>query len=149
VFFGEIFLQWGKCVISVHGVYEQVLFNDTILHNIAYGRPSATQEQVIQAAKQAVIAAFMLCFKSIFRLIVCVPVEVLEHDVVQKFSSDLCFPPVFVQQRLHDAVLRMPDGYATRVGERGLKVRVPLGQKNIKDERNNEPVQNHFIVYLP
>ncbi len=71
------------------------------------------------------------------------------HDVVQKFSSDLCFPPVFVQQRLHDAVLRMPDGYATRVGERGLKVRVPLGQKNIKDERNNEPVQNHFIVYLP
>jgi len=78
VFFGEIFLQWGKCVISVHGVYEQVLFNDTILHNIAYGRPSATQEQVIQAAKQAVIAAFMLCFKSIFRLIVCAPVEVLE-----------------------------------------------------------------------
>jgi ABC-type transport system involved in Fe-S cluster assembly fused permease/ATPase subunit len=83
---------------------DTVLFNDTILHNIAYGRPSATQEQVIQAAKQA---------------------------------------------RLHDAVLRMPDGYATRVGERGLKVRVPLGQKNIKDERNNEPVQSHFIVYLP
>ncbi|KAH8949613.1 hypothetical protein BDL97_10G041600 [Sphagnum fallax] len=56
---------------------DTVLFNDTILHNIAYGRPSATQEQVIQAAKQA---------------------------------------------RLHDAVLRMPDGYATRVGERGLKL---------------------------
>jgi hypothetical protein len=79
VFFGEFFLQWGKCVISVHGVYEQVLFNDTILHNIAYGRPSATQEQVVQAAKQAVIAAFMLCFKPIFRLIVCVPVQVLER----------------------------------------------------------------------
>lgn len=25
-------------------------------------------------------------------------------------------------QRLHDAVKRMPDGYATIVGERGLKV---------------------------
>jgi ABC-type transport system involved in Fe-S cluster assembly fused permease/ATPase subunit len=62
MFFGEIFLQWGKCVISVHGVYEQVLFNDTILHNIAYGRPSATQEQVIQAAKQAV--KLLLCYAS-------------------------------------------------------------------------------------
>ncbi|XP_024389838.1 ABC transporter B family member 23, mitochondrial [Physcomitrium patens] len=56
---------------------DTVLFNDTIMHNIAYGRPNATQEQVIQAAKQA---------------------------------------------RLHDAVLRMPDGYSTMVGERGLKL---------------------------
>jgi hypothetical protein len=28
----------------------------------------------------------------------------------------------FLLQRLHDAVLRMPDGYLTMVGERGLKV---------------------------
>jgi len=31
---------------------------------------------------------------------------------------------VFLLQRLHDAVLRMPDGYLTMVGERGLKVHI-------------------------
>ena len=28
-------------------------------------------------------------------------------------------------QRLHDAVMRMPEGYKTIVGERGLKVFIP------------------------
>lgn len=32
----------------------------------------------------------------------------------------------FLLQRLHDAVLRMPDGYLTMVGERGLKVHILL-----------------------
>jgi ABC transporter ATM len=75
---------------------DTVLFNDTIMHNIAYGRPNATQEQVIQAAKQA---------------------------------------------RLHDAVLRMPDGYLTMVGERGLKLsggekqRVAIARAFLKSPR--------------
>ncbi|MBL8831140.1 MAG: ABC transporter ATP-binding protein/permease [Rhodospirillales bacterium] len=56
---------------------DTVLFNDTIFYNIAYGRPSATKEEVEEAAKLA---------------------------------------------RIHDFVLSLPDGYATRVGERGLKL---------------------------
>jgi ABC-type transport system involved in Fe-S cluster assembly fused permease/ATPase subunit len=75
---------------------DTVLFNDTIMHNIAYGRPNATQEQIIQAAKQA---------------------------------------------RLHDAVLRMPEGYQTMVGERGLKLsggekqRVAIARAFLKSPR--------------
>ncbi|KAG0582977.1 hypothetical protein M758_3G101900 [Ceratodon purpureus] len=75
---------------------DTILFNDTIMYNIAYGRPNATQEQVIQAAKQA---------------------------------------------RLHDAVLRMPDGYLTMVGERGLKLsggekqRVAIARAFLKSPR--------------
>lgn len=56
---------------------DTVLFNDTILANIAYGRPDATVAEVEQAAKLAHIHAF---------------------------------------------ILAMPDGYQTRVGERGLKL---------------------------
>lgn len=48
----------SDCKFSGH---EQVLFNDTIMHNIAYGRPNATQEQVIQAAKQAVRNELLQC----------------------------------------------------------------------------------------
>jgi len=56
---------------------DTVLFNDTIYYNIAYGRPSATPEQVECAAKLAAI---------------------------------------------HDFVISTPQGYQTRVGERGLKL---------------------------
>ncbi len=38
---------------------DTVLFNDTIYHNIAYGRPEATEEAVINAAKQAHIHRFI------------------------------------------------------------------------------------------
>jgi len=38
---------------------DTVLFNDTILYNIHYGRPSATQEEVIEAAKAAQIHDFI------------------------------------------------------------------------------------------
>ena len=56
---------------------DTVLFNETILYNIAYGRPDATREEVEAAAQAA---------------------------------------------RLHDFVAALPDGYDTRVGERGLKL---------------------------
>ena len=56
---------------------DSVLFNDTIGYNIAYGRADATQEEVVQAARDAAILPF---------------IEML------------------------------PDGLATEVGERGLKL---------------------------
>ncbi len=56
---------------------DTVLFNDTIYYNIAYGRPSATKDEVEEAARLA---------------------------------------------RIHEFVLSLPDGYQTRVGERGLKL---------------------------
>ena len=56
---------------------DTVLFNDTIYYNIAYGRPSATADEVKQAAGQASI---------------------------------------------HSFIEALPDGYETKVGERGLKL---------------------------
>jgi ABC-type transport system involved in Fe-S cluster assembly fused permease/ATPase subunit len=56
---------------------DTVLFNDTLEYNIAYGRPSAGEGEVQEAARMA---------------------------------------------RLSDLVSRLPDGFATRVGERGLKL---------------------------
>jgi ATP-binding cassette subfamily B protein len=56
---------------------DTVLFNDSIEYNIAYGRPSATHEEIVEAAKLA---------------------------------------------QIHDFVSRLPEGYATPVGERGLKL---------------------------
>lgn len=56
---------------------DTVLFNDTIYHNIAYGRTDASFDEVVEAAKQAHIHAF---------------------------------------------IDKLPDGYNTQVGERGLKL---------------------------
>ncbi|MGV3741731.1 MAG: ABCB family ABC transporter ATP-binding protein/permease, partial [Burkholderiaceae bacterium] len=56
---------------------DTVLFNDTIEYNIAYGKPGATREEVVAAAKAAYI---------------------------------------------HEFIESLPDGYATMVGERGLKL---------------------------
>ncbi|HXU58772.1 MAG TPA: ATP-binding cassette domain-containing protein, partial [Verrucomicrobiae bacterium] len=56
---------------------DTVLFNDTLAYNIAYGRPSASDAEMQDAARMA---------------------------------------------RLSDLVSRLPDGFATRVGERGLKL---------------------------
>ena len=58
------------------------LFNGTVADNIRYANPSATDEQVVDAAKAA---------------------------------------------RIHNDILAMPDGYATKVGERGM--RLSGGQK--------------------
>jgi len=54
---------------------ETTLFSGTIRDNIAYGRPEASDEEVVEAAKAA---------------------------------------------QAHDFILEMPDGYQTRVGERGV-----------------------------
>jgi ATP-binding cassette, subfamily B, heavy metal transporter len=75
---------------------DTVLFNDTIRYNIGYGRPSASQEEIEQAAKLA---------------------------------------------QVHDFVTRLPDGYDTMVGERGLKLsggekqRVAIARTLLKDPR--------------
>ena len=56
---------------------DTVLFNDTVLYNIAYGQPEANFEDVVEAARLA---------------------------------------------RIHDFIEALPEGYETRVGERGLKL---------------------------
>ncbi|MES2070320.1 MAG: ABC transporter ATP-binding protein/permease [Pseudomonadota bacterium] len=56
---------------------DTVLFNDTIEYNIAYGKPGASKQEVVAAARAAYI---------------------------------------------HDFIETLPDGYATMVGERGLKL---------------------------
>jgi ABC-type transport system involved in Fe-S cluster assembly fused permease/ATPase subunit len=56
---------------------DTVLFNDSIEYNIAYGKPGASKDEIIAAAKAASI---------------------------------------------HDFIVSLPDGYATTVGERGLKL---------------------------
>ncbi|MFT2526154.1 metal ABC transporter permease, partial [Escherichia coli] len=38
---------------------DTVLFNDTIEYNIAYGKPGATREQIVAAAKAAYIHDFI------------------------------------------------------------------------------------------
>ncbi|KAF9358375.1 Iron-sulfur clusters transporter atm1, mitochondrial [Mortierella sp. AD094] len=72
---------------------ETALFNTTIKRNIQYGRVTASDEEVIAAAKKA---------------------------------------------RIHDAIMRLPDQYETKVGERGLmlsggeKQRVALSRAILK-----------------
>ncbi|WP_324289806.1 ABC transporter ATP-binding protein/permease [Frigidibacter sp. RF13] len=56
---------------------DTVLFNDTILYNIAYGRPDAPRQELIAAAQAA---------------------------------------------KIHDFIMSLPEGYETKVGERGLKL---------------------------
>jgi ATP-binding cassette, subfamily B, heavy metal transporter len=56
---------------------DTVLFNDTIEYNIGYGRPDATHDEIVVAAKLA---------------------------------------------QIHDFIASTPEGYATPVGERGLKL---------------------------
>jgi ATP-binding cassette subfamily B protein len=73
---------------------DTVLFNDTIEYNIAYGRPGATRDEVIAAAKSA---------------------------------------------HIHQFIEKLPDGYETIVGERGLKLsggekqRVAIARTLLKD----------------
>ena len=75
---------------------DTVLFNDTVLYNIAYGRPGASQADIEHAARLA---------------------------------------------QIHDFVTSLPEGYATRVGERGLKLsggekqRVAIARTILKNPR--------------
>ena len=75
---------------------DTVLFNDTIRYNIGYGRPGATEDEIVEAAKLA---------------------------------------------QVHDFVMRLPDGYKTMVGERGLKLsggekqRVAIARTILKNPR--------------
>ena len=75
---------------------DTVLFNDSIEYNIAYGRPDATENEIIAAAKLA---------------------------------------------QIHDFVNALPEGYATPVGERGLKLsggekqRVAIARAILKNPR--------------
>ena len=68
-----------KSLRSVIGMVPQdtVLFNDTLAYNIRYGRPAATESDLLAAADAAQISSF---------------------------------------------ISKLPDGYATMVGERGLKL---------------------------
>ncbi|MDD2662840.1 MAG: ABC transporter ATP-binding protein/permease [Dechloromonas sp.] len=73
---------------------DTVLFNDSIYYNINYGRPAASRDEVIAAARAA---------------------------------------------QLHDFIESLPQGYETRVGERGLKLsggekqRVAIARALLKD----------------
>jgi ABC-type transport system involved in Fe-S cluster assembly fused permease/ATPase subunit len=81
---------------SAIGIVPQdtVLFNDTIEYNIAYGKPGASKDSIVAAARAASI---------------------------------------------HDFIESLPDGYATMVGERGLKLsggekqRVAIARTLLKD----------------
>jgi len=73
---------------------DTVLFNDSIEYNIAYGRPEATHDEIVAAARMA---------------------------------------------QIHDFIAGLPEGYATPVGERGLKLsggekqRVAIARAILKD----------------
>jgi ABC-type transport system involved in Fe-S cluster assembly fused permease/ATPase subunit len=75
---------------------DTVLFNDDIRYNIHYGRPEATEAEVVEAARAA---------------------------------------------HIHDFIESLPDKYATRVGERGLKLsggekqRVAIARALLKNPR--------------
>ena len=75
---------------------DTVLFNDTVRYKIAYGRPGASEAEVVHAAQLA---------------------------------------------HIHDFVSGLPDGYETRVGERGLKLsggekqRVAIARTILKNPR--------------
>ena len=75
---------------------DTVLFNESVLYNIRYGKPEASDEECFAAAKSA---------------------------------------------QIHERILEFPDGYATKVGERGLRLsggekqRVAIARVLLKNPR--------------
>lgn len=62
LFNGRELREWTQESLRRHiGIVPQdtVLFNDTVLHNIAYGRPDASKEQIVAAARAASIHDFI------------------------------------------------------------------------------------------
>lgn len=72
----DLDVHWWRSQVGLV-LQESVSFNDTVLENIRYGRPDATEEEVQDAARRAAAASF-----------------------IEKF----------------------PDGYATLIGERGIRL---------------------------
>ena len=96
---GQSISQVTQISLRQHiGVVPQdtVLFNDTLHYNIAYAKPEASEEEIIDAAKMA---------------------------------------------NIHDFIMALPDGYQSRVGERGLKLsggekqRVAIARTILKNPR--------------
>lgn len=87
-----------KCLRKGIGIVQQdsLLFTGTIRENLAYGRPDATDAQIIEAAKAA---------------------------------------------NAHEFISQLPDGYASRVGERGVNLsggqrqRLSIARAILKDPR--------------
>lgn len=69
---------------------ETMLFNDTLMYNLLYAKPSASEESVYDACRAA---------------------------------------------NVHEKIMALPDGYETRVGERGL--RLSGGEKQRVSEQKN------------
>ena len=131
---------------------DTVLFNETILANIAYGRPGASREEVVRAAggvlpPDAGSHALMLCcslhsntqmlqFASLAPMLqrraeprvqgIPGPECLHGHIAALEFicTSWRCWTAGAPAElaQLDKAVMRMTEGYDTLVGERGLKL---------------------------
>ena len=120
--------------LPLHVYQDTVLFNDTILQNIRYGRPDAGDDEVMEAARMAHLhggRAFALfgrfsapwCMRlcAFRRGAGCAAQGCMSGGRGRRAFPDQKRTPQTPSPQT-DAVMRMPDGYATAVGERGLKL---------------------------
>lgn len=90
-----------------------MLFNDTIFHNIRYGRLSATEEEV---CGEHFIVNYILSFSLCKVCINIFYIFSLKHFSIQVYDAAR-------RAAIHETIMTFPDKYSTVVGERGLKVR--------------------------
>ncbi|KIY95291.1 ATP-binding cassette sub-family B member 6, partial [Monoraphidium neglectum] len=91
---------------------DTVLFNETVMYNIRYGRPSATDAQARAIARVLGTAA---AWQALLRA----------RDFGAFHTQQLHGQYVYEAARvahIHQHLLSFPNGYATRVGERGLRL---------------------------
>lgn len=90
---------------------EQVLFNDTIFHNIHYGRLSATKEEVTSVTLYPCLLLHLANFHGQFQILLILLLYAFQqvYEAAQRAA-------------IHDTIMKFPDEYSTVVGERGLKV---------------------------